>query len=76
VLREGALLVGMGVVIGIPGIYGAGRLVRALLVGISASDPLTLVTVAFGLALVSLAACYIPARRVLAIEPGQLLREG
>jgi putative ABC transport system permease protein len=76
VLREGALLVGIGVLIGVPGIYGAGRLIRGVLVGISPSDPLTLVAVALGLALVSMAACYVPARRVLAIEPAQLLREG
>jgi putative ABC transport system permease protein len=76
VLREGALLVAIGMLVGLPGIYAAGRLVRAVLVEVSPSDPLTLVVVALGLALVSMAACYVPARRVLRIEPATSLREG
>lgn len=76
VLREGALLVGIGMLIGLPGIYAAGRLVRALLVEVSPSDPLTLAVVALGLALVSMTACYVPARQVLRIEPATSLREG
>jgi predicted permease len=75
VLLEGALLVGAGVLIGAPGIYAAGRLIRGMLVGVSPSDPLTLIAVASGLALVTMATCYVPARRVLQIEPAQLLRE-
>ena len=75
VLGEGALLVGIGVLIGVPGIYAAGRLIRGVLVGISPSDPLTLAAVAAGLALVTMAACYVPARRVLGIEPAQSLRQ-
>ena len=75
VLGEGALLVGIGVLIGVPGIYATGRLIRGVLVGISPSDPLTLAAVAAGLALVTLAACYVPARRVLGIEPAQSLRQ-
>jgi len=76
VLGEGALLVGIGVLIGVPGIYATGRLIRGVLVGISPSDPLTLAAVATGLVLVTMAACYVPARRVLGIEPAQLLRQG
>jgi len=75
-LREGALLVAIGMLIGIPGIVIAGRLLRGVLVGVSPSEPFTLVTVALGLALVTMTACYIPARRALRIEPAQLLREG
>jgi putative ABC transport system permease protein len=75
VLREGARLVGIGVLIGVPGIYFAGGLLRGVLVGVSPSDPFTLVAVALGLVLVTMAACYIPARRALRIEPAQLLRE-
>jgi ABC-type antimicrobial peptide transport system permease subunit len=74
-LGEGALLVGVGVLIGIPGSYVAGRLIRAVLVGVSPSDSLTLLAVAFGLALVTMTTCYVPARRVLTIEPARLLSE-
>lgn len=75
VLGEGALLVGIGVLIGIPGIYAAGGLIRGVLVGVSPSDPLTLLAVALGLGLVTLLTCYVPARRVLKIDPAQLLRQ-
>ncbi len=74
VLGEGALLVGLGVLIGVPGVYAAGGLIRGVLVGVSPSDPLTLTAVAIGLALVALAACYVPARRVLDIDPARSLR--
>jgi len=75
VLGEAALLVGLGVLIGLPGVYAAGGLIRGVLVGVSPSDPLTLLAVALSLALVTIATCYVPARRVLEIEPSQLLRE-
>jgi putative ABC transport system permease protein len=75
VLREGALLVGVGVLIGVPGIYVAGRVIRGVLVGVSPWDALTLLAVVLGLALVTMITCYVPARRVLTIQPAQLLRE-
>jgi len=74
VLGEGALLIGLGVLIGAPGVYAAGGLVRGVLVGVSPSDPLTLVAVAIGLGMVAMAACYLPARRVLDIDPARSLR--
>ena len=75
VLREAVTLVGLGLLIGAPGIYAAGRLIRGVLIGVSPSDPVTLLGVAAGLTLVSLATCYVPARRVLKIDPAQLFRE-
>lgn len=73
VMGEGALLVGLGILIGTPGVYAAGRAIRTVLVGVSPSDPLTLGAVAIGLGLVAMAACYVPARRVLDIEPARSL---
>ena len=75
VLREGAGLVLGGVLLGVPGIYLAGRAVAGALVGVSPFDGLTLTVVAGGLVLVALVACYIPARRVTGIEPAQAFRE-
>jgi len=75
VLGEGALLVVIGIVIAIPGVYAAGGLVRGLLIGVSPSDPLTLLAVAAGLLFVTMTACYVPARRVLRIDPAPLLRQ-
>jgi predicted permease len=74
ILTEGAILVGLGVLIGIPGIYAAARAMRGVLIGISPNDPLTLAAVAVTLGLVTMAACYVPARHVLGIDPAQALR--
>jgi hypothetical protein len=74
-LGEGALLVVIGMVIGVPGVYAAGGLIRGLLVDVSPWDPFTLSAVALGLLCVTLVACYVPARRVLQIDPALLLRQ-
>jgi len=57
VLKEGALLVVAGLLIGAPGIYLANRLIRGLLVSVSPSDPVILLAAALGLLLVTMAAC-------------------
>lgn len=74
VLKEGALLVIAGLMIGAPGIYGATRLIRGLLAGVSSADPLALTGAATGLLAVTLATCLLSARRVLRIDPAELLR--
>jgi predicted permease len=74
-IAEGALLVVIGMVIAVPGVYAAGRLIRGLLVDVSPWDPLTLAMVAVGLLVVTLTACYVPARHVLRIDPASLLRQ-
>ena len=73
-LGEGALLAAIGVLIGIPGIYAASRLIRGVLVGISPTDPLTLATVGGTLAAVALLASLIPAYRASRIDPLDALR--
>jgi putative ABC transport system permease protein len=75
VLKEGVVLVMLGFLIGTPGIYMAGRLIKSVLVGVSPLDPLTLVPTALGLLLLTLITCYVPARRALRIEPSKLLRQ-
>jgi putative ABC transport system permease protein len=76
VLGEGAQLVALGLLIGVPGIYLASHVIGSVLVGVSPFDPPTLAAVALGLAAVAAVACYVPARRVATIEPAQSLREG
>jgi putative ABC transport system permease protein len=49
-------------------------LIRGVLVDVSPTDPATLLMVALGLGLVALIACYVPARRVLRIDPALSLR--
>ena len=75
ILGEGMRLVLLGIVIGLPGAWFAGRLVRGIMVGVSPSDPSALSGVAAGLVLVTVVACYFPARRVLGIEPSRSMRD-
>lgn len=75
VLIDGAKLVAIGLAIGAPGVYFAGGFIRAALVGVSPLDPLTLTLVSMGLAVVAMVACYLPARRVLGLQPAQSLRQ-
>lgn len=75
VMGEGARLILLGVLIGVPATWFAGRGLSAVLVDVSPTDPLTLAAVGLGLAIVALAACYLPARRVLRIDPGTSLRQ-
>ena len=75
VLGEGALLVSAGLLIGAPGVYFGYRAIGGLLVGVSPYDPLALLAAAVGLLTVAMVACYIPARRVLKIDPAQMLHE-
>ena len=74
VLREGALLILLGLLLGAPGSYLSGQTLRGVLVGVSPFDPLTLGAVACGLTLMALAACYIPARQVVGIDPARSLQ--
>jgi putative ABC transport system permease protein len=75
VVGEAARLVAIGMLIAGPGVYAAGRLLRGLLIGVSPLDPAALAMAVAGLALVTMLACYIPARRVLRLDASPLLRD-
>jgi putative ABC transport system permease protein len=64
----------IGLTLGMAGAFGAGRLLRSLLAQTSANDPLTLVVIATVFVLVTLAACYWPARRATVVDPISALR--
>ena len=74
ILREGARMAGLGVVIGIAVSLAITRLMSSLLFGVSAADPLTFVAVAALLSFVALLASYIPARRATRVDPIIALR--
>lgn len=74
VLRQGFVLVSAGLVAGLVLTFLAARGIGSLLVGVSPSDPVTLVSVALLLALVGLVASYIPARRAMNVEPLKALK--
>lgn len=74
VLRQGFVLVGAGLIAGLVLSFFATRGFGSLLVGVSPSDPVTLISVALLLAVVGLVASYIPARRAMNIEPLRALK--
>jgi putative ABC transport system permease protein len=74
VVGEGMRLVALGMGIGLPGALALTRLLRSLLFGVKPSDPVTLLAVSVGLALVAALACYLPARRATKIDPMVTLR--
>lgn len=75
VVTQGAKLAGLGVALGVLAALGAAPLVRSMLPGITAIDPLTFIAVPTGLTLIALAAAWIPARRAGATDPVVALRE-
>jgi putative ABC transport system permease protein len=74
ILRHGLWMAGIGLTIGLAGALGLMRLLVTLLFGVGVWDPLTIATVGCLLAVVALAACYIPARRATRIDPAVALR--
>jgi predicted permease len=74
VIGQGAKMTLIGVAIGIGAALGLTRLMANQLFGVSAHDPLTFAGVAMLLILVAVAACYIPARRAMNVDPVVALR--
>ena len=74
ILGQGAALAGAGLVLGIGLALLGGRVLRRFLFEVSAADPLVLSTVVIGVALATLAACYVPVRRAIRVDPMVALR--
>ena len=75
VVSQGVMLSLIGVVAGLAGAFALTRLISNLLFGVSASDPLTFIAISLLLILVSLIACYLPARRAAKLNPTIALAE-
>ena len=74
VLRQGMKLVLIGAIIGIPASLAAAQVLSSLLIGLTTSDVLTIGVVTALLVLVTLLACYLPARRATRVNPLETLR--
>jgi ABC-type antimicrobial peptide transport system permease subunit len=74
ILKQGMRLVAVGLAIGFSGSLAAARLLRTLLYETDVYDPLTFAMVPTVLAIVSVAACYVPARRAAIVDPMVTLR--
>ena len=74
ILRQGLLLTVAGIVLGLAAAFALTRLLSGLLFGVEAVDVTTFTTISLLLVVVSLLACYLPARRAMRIDPLSALR--
>jgi predicted permease len=73
-MRDGATLIVTGAALGLALAFGTTQFMRGLLTDVGPGDPLTFVAATLVLAVVSLGACYVPARRALKVHPIVVLR--
>ena len=74
VVQDAGFLAGVGMTIGLAAAFGLTRLMKAILYGVSATDPLTFLAVPLTLALVAISAAYVPALRATRADPLKSLR--
>jgi putative ABC transport system permease protein len=74
ILREGGVLVGLGLLLGVGGAWFASQLISGLLFGVAPHDPVTFGSVALTMAVIGIGACWIPALRAARIDPAITMR--
>ena len=74
VLKDGARMTLVGVVLGVVGAMGLTRLMASMLFGVKPTDPLTFIAVTSLLCAIAMLACYVPARRAMKVDPMEALR--
>jgi len=74
VFSQGMTQLAIGLVIGLGAALGVTKVLKALLVDVSPSDPLTFVLVAVVLTIAAAGGCLIPARRAMRVDPIEALR--
>lgn len=75
ILKEGMLLAGVGLVLGLAGSYGVGKAMHTIFYNVGTIDFAAFSAVAAALLLAALLACFIPAHRATLVDPMQALRE-
>jgi putative ABC transport system permease protein len=74
ILAQGAWLVGIGLFLGVAGALGLRKVIASVLYGVTPTDPAIFATVLVVLAAVAFLACWLPARRAMAVSPMVALR--
>jgi predicted permease len=74
VVREVAVMLGIGTIIGIAAAGGVSQILKGTLFGVEPLDPVTYLSAAAALGIIALAAAYIPARRATSVDPLVALR--
>ena len=74
IVKQGSMLILLGLGIGLAGAYALTRVISSWLFGVTAKDPFTFAAVSVLLAFVALLACYIPALRATKVDPMNALR--
>lgn len=74
VLKQGVVLLSIGMVIGVAGAFGLTRFLSSYLYEISTTDPVIFVLAPLLIASVAMLACWIPARRAAKVDPMEALR--
>ena len=69
IIAQGMKLVFSGVLIGLMSAFAMTRVMKSLLFGVSATDPMTFALIAILLIVVALLACYLPAMRAMKVDP-------
>jgi ABC-type antimicrobial peptide transport system permease subunit len=75
IMKEGLLLISIGVAAGLVGAFATNRLMTSLLFGVRPTDTTTVAAAAVTIALVAAAACGLPAWRASRLDPNMVLRD-
>ena len=75
VLRQGLLLAGIGLLLGVGGAIAVGRYIEALLFGVSSTDPATIAIVVILILATAIVACLLPSLRATRVDPLVVLKE-